>query len=147
MSAASTDFERLLRDALDLATANAPQAGKDLFKYASEAAEAVSKITEGAATLELVPIDNNGDPRVAYHLQLRKNQSEAPASDLGVFQLSPTGYPIQRWAARGNWEARPTQPDNEHFTPANVRDNFVWMLSKPDSKLVVLVNAMSEWNK
>ena len=147
MTAASVDFERLLRDALDLATANAPQAGKDLFEYASEAAEAVSKITGGAATLELVPIDMSGDPRAAYHLQLRKNQSEAPASDLGVFQLSPTGYPIHRWAARRNWEDRPERPDNEHFTAVNVRDNFVWMLSKPDSKLVILVNAMGKLKK
>src|SRR4051812_44795317 len=35
MTAAATDFERLLREALDQATANAPQANKDLVRLAS----------------------------------------------------------------------------------------------------------------
>jgi hypothetical protein len=142
MTAAATDFERLLREALDQATANAPQANKDLVRIASEAADAVSKVTEGAATLELVPIDVGEDPRTTYQLQLRRNKSEAPASDLGVFRLSETGYPIHRWASRRNWEARPENPDNEHTNVKDLQGNFNWMLSKPDSRLVVLVNSL-----
>jgi hypothetical protein len=142
MTAEATDFERLLREALDHATAKAPQANKDLVRLASEAADAVSKVTEGAATLELVPIDVGEDPRTTYQLQLRRNKSEAPASDLGVFRLSETGYPIHRWASRRNWEARPESPDDEHININDLQGNFNWMLSKPDSKLVVLVNSL-----
>ncbi len=140
MSVASPDFERLLREALDQAVANAPQANEDLLRLASEAADAVSKVTDGAATLELVPIDLGDDHPPTYQLQLRRNQSDAPASDLGVFRLSETGYPVHRWASRRNWESRPEEPDNEHMSVNNLTDNFNWMLSRPDSKLVVLVN-------
>lgn len=144
MSVASTDFERLLREAVDQAAANAPQANEDLLRLASWAADAVSKVTEGAATLELVPIDVGDDPRPTYQLQLRRDSSEAPASDLGVFRLSEAGYPIYRWATRRNWELRPEAPDNEHINVQNLTDNFNWMLSKPDSKLVVLVNYLRQ---
>ncbi len=140
MSTAATDFESLLREALDRAAANAPQANQDLIRLASEAADAVSKVTEGIATLELTPINGDQDPRLTYQLQLRRNKSEAPASDLGVFRLSEAGYPIHRWSWRGNWEARPENPDSEHFNLEGLKGNFHWMLSKPDSKLVVLIN-------
>jgi hypothetical protein len=142
MTAAATDFERLLREALDQVTANAPQANRDLVRLASEAADAVSKVTEGAATLELVPIDVGEDPRTTYQLQLRRNKSEAPGSDLGVYRLSEAGYPIHRWGARGSWEAKPENPDSEQLNISDVRGHFNWMLSKPDSRLVVLVNSL-----
>ena len=146
MSVASTDFERLLREAVDQAAAKAPEANEDLLRLASEAADAVSKVTEGAAILELVPMDVGNDPRPTYQLQLRRDRSEAPASDLGVFRLSEAGYPVHRWGSRRNWESRPEAPDNEHLNVQNLTDNFNWMLSKPDSKLVVLVNYLRQSN-
>jgi hypothetical protein len=85
MSAAATDFERQLREALDKATANAPEASKDLVRLASEAADAVSKVTEGAATLELVPIVVDEDPCTTYQLQFRRNRSEAQRPTWGFF--------------------------------------------------------------
>jgi len=142
MNAAATDFERQLREALDKATANAPEANKDLVRLASEAADAVSKVTEREATLELVPIVLDEDPGITYQLQFRRNKSEAPASDLGIFRLSNVGYPIHRWSSRKSWEARPDKPDNEHFNANDVKGSFSWMLSKPESKLVILVNSL-----
>ena len=132
MSAAPTDFERLLREALDQATAKMPAANTDLFRLASEAADAVSNVTGGTARLQLTPIDVGEDARPTYQLQLRKDKSEAPVSDLGVFRLSETGYPIHRWQSRRNWEAQCEAPDNEHFNVQQLKDNFHWMLSKPD---------------
>ena len=142
MTAAATDFERLLREAIDQATANAPEANKDLIRISSEVSDAVSNVTDGAAILELVPIDVGDDTRTTYQLQLRRNQSEAPASDLGVFRLSLSGYPVHRWGSRRSWEANPDKPENEHFNASDIQGNFNWMLSKPDSKLVVLVNSL-----
>ncbi len=144
MSTAATDFESLLREALDRAAANAPQANQDLIRLASEAADAVLKVTEGIATLELTPINGDQDSRLTYQLQLRRNNSEAPASDLGVYQLSEAGYPIHRWSLRGNWESRPENPDSEQFNLENLKDHFRWMLSTPDSKLVVLINYLQQ---
>jgi hypothetical protein len=120
----------------------APEASKDIVRLASEAADAVSRVTEGAATLELVPIVFDEGPCTTYQLQFRRNNSEAPASNLGIFRLSSVGYPIQRWSSRKNWEARPETPDREHFKAHDVKSNLSWMLSKPESKLVVLVNSL-----
>jgi hypothetical protein len=144
MSAAPTEFERLLRQAVDQAKANAQQAEKDLLRLTSEAADAVSNVTEGAATLELIPIDVSPDTRPTYQLQLRRNKSEAPASDLGVFRLSETGYPVHRWPSRRNWESQSENPEQEHSALPDLKGNFDWMLSKPNSKLVVLVNHLRQ---
>ena len=144
MSTAATDFEALLRTAVEQAAAQAPQASEDLLRLASEAAQAVSAVTGGTARLDLVPIDIEHDSRPTYQLQLWRVKSEAPAADLGIFRLSQAGYPIHRWSWRGAWESRPEQPDNEHFDVKHLKDNFNWMLSKPDSKLVVLVNHLRQ---
>jgi hypothetical protein len=147
MSAALTDFERQLREALDKATENAPQANEDLVRFASEAAEAVLNVTDGLAILELHPIISDEDQRMTYQLRLRTKNSEAPASDLGVFCLSEAGYPVLRWSSKRNWEARPDKPDLEHFNVNDIKGNFAWMLSKPDSKLVLLVNSLRARDK
>ncbi len=136
------DFELKLRKALDKATANAPQAERDLVKVASQAAQAVSAVTEGLATLELVSIREDGDPRPTYQLRLRRIDSEAPASDLGVFRVSEGGYPIDRWATLRNWEANLDKPERQHFNVGDLKGNFDYMFSQQDSKLVVLLNSL-----
>ncbi len=142
MTAAATDFESMLREAISQAAEKASGANEDLIRIASEAADAVSKVTQEAATLELVPIDVDEDERATYQLQLRRNKSAAPASDLGVFRLSIGGYPIDRWPSRSGWEAAPETPERQHSNVDDLQGNFKWMLSKPDSKLVVLVNSL-----
>src|SRR5260370_1247065 len=83
MSASSIDYEQLLREALVQARTSAPRASDDLVQSSSKAAEAVARVTEGAATLELVPLHHAGDAAPTYQLQLRKVGSESPPSDLG----------------------------------------------------------------
>jgi hypothetical protein len=140
MSDDPTEFEKMLREALAQAVANAPQAKEDLIGLASEAGDAVKKVTEGAATVELVPIDVTDDPRPTYQLQFLRLDSESPRSDLGVFRLSASGYPIQRWASKGAWESNPESPEREHLNVGALRGNFKFMLSKPDTRLVILIN-------
>ncbi|MHC5540733.1 hypothetical protein ACYOEI_21140 [Singulisphaera rosea] len=144
MSTATNDFENLLREALDKAAANESQANEDLVRLASQAADAVSKVTDQAATLELVPIVSDGDPCTTYQLQLRRDRSDAPASDLGIFRLSEAGYPIERWGSRRGWEDRPESPDSTHSDINDVNSNFIWLLSRPESKLVVLINSLRQ---
>jgi hypothetical protein len=141
MSGSATGFEEMLRGALEKARERAPEANNDLIKLTSEASNAVSRVSGGVARLELSPINVAGDDRPTYQLQLRRNDdSEAPWSDLGVFRLSETGYPIDRWPSRGNWDSNPDRPDRQHTNVADLKGNFEYMLSVPDSRLVVLLN-------
>ena len=140
MSDAPTEFEKMLREALSQAIAKAPQAKDDLFRIASEAGDAVKKVAEGSAALELVPIDVENDPRPTYQLQLLRLDSESARSDLGVFRLSASGYPIQRWASKSNWNLNPEKPEREHMNVVDLKGNFNYMLSNPDTKLVTLIN-------
>jgi hypothetical protein len=139
MSIAPTDYEHLLRKAIDEAKANAPRATDDLIRYSSGAAEAVAKVTEGAAALELVPINQGEGATPAYQLQLRKIGSEAPPSDLGVYCVTPAGYPVLRWYSRRAWESRPDRPDAEFPSAVELEGNFQWLVSNPNSRLVILV--------
>lgn len=146
MSTAPPDFEHLLRVALDQAAAKAPQAYDDLLRLASEVADAVSNVTAGDATLELAPVVVGDDARGTYQLQLRRVGSNAPASDLGVFRVSEAGYPVDRWPSRRLWESKPDSPETTYFNVEDLTVFFKWMLSEPDSKLVVLLNYLRQTN-
>jgi hypothetical protein len=139
MNPTSTDFEQLLREALAQAKAAAPHASDDLVRFASRATEAVARVTDGVATLDLVPITPSDDPRPTYQLQFRKVGSQSPASDLGIYRLSAAGYPIQRWYSITKWREQPEQPDAALETPQAVEGHFKWLVSKPESRLVILV--------
>jgi hypothetical protein len=140
MSTSAADYNQLLRDAIAQAKAAAPRAADDLVLCASKAAEAVTQVTAGAAVLELVPLTQTGDASPAYQLQLRRAGSEAPPSDLGVFRLSPAGYPVQRWYSRRKWESDPEHPEQLCLNFGELEGHFKWMVSKPESRLVVLVS-------
>jgi hypothetical protein len=139
MSTVPADYEHLLREAINQAKANAPRAIDDLLRFASKAAEAVTEVTGGAADLELVPINQGEGATQAYQLQLRKVGSEAPPSDLGVYCVTAAGYPVLRWYSRRAWESRPEKPDGEYPGASELEGNFRWMVSHPESRLVVLV--------
>ncbi len=139
MSTAPANYENLLRAAINQAKANALRAIDDLLRFSSNAAEAVAKVTGGAAALELVPINQAEGATPTYQLQLRKVGSEAPPSDLGVYRVTAAGYPVQRWYSRRTWEARPDKPDGEYPSVGELEGNFKWMVSNPESRLVVLV--------
>ena len=141
MSTPTADYGRLLREAINQAKANAPRAVDDLLRCASKAAEAVTSVTDGAAALELVPINQDEEEGAtpAYQLQLRKVGSEAPPSDLGVYCVTAAGYPVLRWYSRNTWESRPDEPDGQYANVRKLEGNFKWMISKPESRLVVLV--------
>ena len=96
-------------------------------------------MTEGAAALELVPINQGQDARPAYQLQLRNVGSEAPPSDLGVYCVTPIGYPVQRWYSRNAWEDHPDKPAKDYLKVDDLEGHFKWMVSDPESRLVVLV--------
>ena len=139
MNTTTADFETLLRDAVNRAKESAPRAVDDLVHCASKAAQAVATVTGGGATLELVPVEQQGSTTPTYQLQLRKIGSEAPPSDLGIYRVSNAGYPVQRWYSWANWEGNVEQPDKEYLSISDLEGNFKWMLSKPESRLVMLV--------
>lgn len=139
MSHPTSDYTGLLREAVKQAIANAPRAEDDLRRCASQAAEAVTNVTGGAAALELVPINQVEKAHPAYQLQLRKVGSEAPPSDLGVYSLTAAGYPVLRWYSRWSWGEQPDAPGNQFPNVQELEEHFKWLLSKPESRLVVLV--------
>ena len=147
MSTSEPDFEQLLRQAIQKAKESAPRAVADLHHFSSQAAEAVDRVTGGSAALDLVPINQESGAPTAYQLQLRKVNSEAPASDLGVYLVSTTGYPIHRWYSRKGWEARPDKPEQEFIGSPQLASNFEWIVSNPESRLVVLVTFFQEQNR
>src|SRR5258708_5879962 len=110
MSPATADYADLLREAINRAKANAPRAVDDLLRCASKAAVAVTAVTGGAATLELVPINQGENAKPTYQLQLRKVGSEAPPSDLGVYCVTAAGYPVLRWVSGDTGGVRPEEP-------------------------------------
>jgi len=139
MTTSAADYTDLLREAIKQAKANAPRAVDDLVSCASRAAEAVVKATGGAAVLELILINQGENTTPTYQLQLRKVGSEAPPSDLGVYCVTAAGYPVHRWYSRNSWEAHPDNPTQQFHGVGDLESNFKWMLSKPESRLVVLV--------
>ncbi len=139
MSTSSVDYASLLQQAISQARANAPSAVNDLLRCTSKTAEAVAGVTGGAAALELVPINQGQAASPTYQLQLRKVGSEAPPSDLGVYVVTAAGYPVLRWFSRNAWESRPDRPDEQYSRVDELEGNFRWMISRPESRLVVLV--------
>lgn len=131
--------EDLLRQAVKRAKANAQGALDDLVRFTSSATETVAKVTGRRAVLELVPINEGEGAGAAYQLQLRKAESEAPPSDLGVYRVTNAGYPVQRWFSRRKWESFPKIPDGEYPGAPQLKSHFKWMISDPDSRLVVLL--------
>ncbi len=144
MSTATTNYADLLRAAINQAKANAPGAVDDLLRCASTTAEAVTAVTGGAATLELVLINQGENAQPTYQFQLRKVGSEAPPSDLGVYCVTAAGYPVLKWWSRNRWESRPDTPDEHYPSISELEGNFRWMISKPESRLVVLVTFFAQ---
>ena len=97
MSTSTRDYEQLLRNALTHAKITS-EAANDLHSFASQADAAIYKVTDGAANLELILLDNLPPP---YQLRLRRvgidGIFEEQWSDLGVYQLSDAGYPVRHW--------------------------------------------------
>ncbi len=139
MSKQRANYEQLLRKAIKEAKEAAPRAVEDLLRFASEAADAVEKVTEGTAVLEMVPIDQGESAMKAYQLQLRKAGSEAPSTDLGVYSTTTAGYPVMRWHSRRGWEEHPDEPNQQYPGPNELEGNFRWILSNHESRLVVLI--------
>ncbi|HVX16120.1 MAG TPA: hypothetical protein VHC22_33350 [Pirellulales bacterium] len=144
MSIPTADYTHLLREAVRQMKANAPRAVDDLVRCASEAAKAVDDVTDGKAALELQPINQEEGAKPAYQLVLRRVGSEAPPSDLGVYSLSEAGYPVKRWHSRNAWEARPAQADRTFLNIDELKSHFKWMISHPESRLVILVTFVQE---
>ena len=139
MNTPVVDYAQLLRDALTQAKAGGPQVAEELRRCASRAAEAIANVTDGAAALDLIPLSRPDGAALAFQLLLRRVGHDGPSSDLGVYQLSEAGYPIQRWFSRGSWESSPTQPEQLSETNSDLEGHFHWMVSNPSSRLVVLV--------
>ena len=136
MSAETVDYGTLLRDALVRLKTKAPSAADDLVRFASQAGRAVREVTNEAAALEIAPIIQDAAVPDAYSLRLRKLGSQAPPSDLGVYRVPPTGYPILRWFTRRAFEIRPEEPDEEFRDADQLEGHFRWLVSNPDSRLV-----------
>jgi hypothetical protein len=144
MSDSPPDYEILLRDAVNKAKANATSAYNDLVRFSSMAAQAVSKVTNNSAALDLVPINQGASAQSVYQLWLRRLGSPAPPSDLGVYRLTAGGYPVMRWYSRRAWDNCPDKPDQEIPGARELEGNFRWMISQPESRLVVLVTFLEQ---
>jgi hypothetical protein len=139
MSTPVVDYEQLLREALTQAKVGAPQVAEELRRCASRAAEAIANVTGGAAALDLIPLAAPDGAPPSFQLLLRWVGHDGPPSDLGVYQLSEAGYPIQRWYSRGSWESSPNQAEHLYENRNALEDRFRWMVSNPSSRVVVLV--------
>jgi hypothetical protein len=133
------EYEQLLREAITRAKVETPQVADDLRRCASQAAEAIAKVTDGSAALDLIPLSRPDGTPPAFQLLLRRLGHDGPQSDLGVYQLSEAGYPIQRWYSQGSWESSPDQPEHLYENKSGLEGHFRWMVSNPSSRLVVLV--------
>jgi hypothetical protein len=139
MNAPGLDYEQLLLNAINQAKVGAPQVADDLRTCASQAAEAIAKVTDGAAALNLVSLPKPDGTPPAFQLLLGRVGQDRTPSDLGVYQLSEAGYPIQRWHSRGSWESSPTQTEHLYENKSALEGHFRWMVSNPSSRLVVLI--------
>lgn len=133
------EYGELLEEAITKAKAMAPRAVDDLLRFSSQAAVAVTKVTGGAAVLELAPTSHGGNGTPTYQLVLRKVGSEAPPSDLGVYRVTAAGYPVLRWYSRRGFESHPETEDQAYVNASELEGNFRWMVSNPESRLVILV--------
>ncbi len=139
MSTPAADYEQLLREAISQAKVGAPQVADELRSCASQAAEAIAKVTGGVAALDLIPLERPDEAPSSFQLLLRRVEHEGPPSDLGIYQLSEAGYPIQRWFSRGSWESNPNQTEHSYLNKNALEGHFRWMVSDRSSRLVVLV--------
>jgi hypothetical protein len=139
MSTSVAEYEQLLREAITQARVKVPQVADDLRRCASQAAEAIANVTGGTAALDLIPLSRPDGALPAFQLLLRRVGHDGPPSDLGVYQLSEAGYPIQRWSSQASWESSPNQPDQVSENRSALEAHFRWMVSNPSSRLVVLV--------
>jgi hypothetical protein len=139
MSTPAAEYEQLLRDAISQAKVGAPQVVDELRRCASQAAEAIAKVTDGSAALDLLPLARPDEAPSAFQLILRRVGHDGPSSDLGIYQLSEAGYPIQRWYSLGSWESNPNQTDHLYPSKTALEGHFRWMVSDRSSRLVVLV--------
>lgn len=143
MSTANTEFESMLREAVTKAIEAAPRAVNELIGCASKVAEAVAAVTGQFAVLELVPLEHEVGSMPTYQLQLSKHGSDAPPSDLGIYQLTAAGYPILHWYSQAKWLENPETPEKQYDDVAALESSFKWMLSDPESRLVMLVTFFS----
>ena len=74
MSTSEPDFEQLLRQAIQKAKDSAPLAVADLHRFSSKAAEAVDRVTEGSAALDLVPINQENGGATAFQPSSQQGQ-------------------------------------------------------------------------
>ena len=144
MSTSVLEYEVLLLEAITQAKAGAPQVAHDLRDYASRSAEAIAKVTDGAAALDLISLPSpDGSPPV-FELLLRRVGHDGPQSDLGIYLTSEAGYPIRRWYSRGSWESNPNRHDQIYDNQSALDGHFRWMISSPSSRLVILVAFIME---
>jgi hypothetical protein len=139
MSHAPADFSELLQNAVQNARASAPRAVDDLVRLSSRTADAVAKVTGGEGVLELAPLPPSLAPAGVYQLYLRRRGSDAPPSDLGVYQMTAAGYPILRWSALRRWEEQRDKPDAVIESETHLEGDFRFLLTSPVSRLVTLV--------
>jgi hypothetical protein len=139
MTTSVPDYEQLLREAITQAKAGAPEVADELRTCSSQAAQAIANVTGGAAALKLVSLPRPDGAPPAFQQLFRSVGRDAPPSDLGVYQLSEAGYPVQRWYSKASWESNPNQSDIIFENKSALESHFRWMVSDRSSRLVVLV--------
>jgi hypothetical protein len=139
MTTPAEDYGALLRGAIKKAREEAPKVVDDLIRLSSNAAAAVADVTKGLAALEMSPQEKPKDSPAVFQLTFRKVKSDAPPTDLGIYRVTEAGYPVVRWFTKGRWEAAPAAPDETFMNPGSMEGHFKWLISNPQSRVVVLV--------
>lgn len=140
MSAASADWEKLLRDAIEEAKAAHPMVIDDLVRSVSKATEAITKVTNGMVVLELAPIPAvDQEQRPVFRLELKTKTGDARPASLGIYRLSDAGYPVERWWSEQRWKSHRNEANEVFSNLGALEGHFKWMVSNPSSRLVTLI--------
>jgi len=128
-------LETLLREALSARSEASEALLADLRAATREASEAVESVTDGAASLKLIPLDPLPGLGEAFGLALRWNQDDRI---IRVFEFSPNGARIKLFGSLLGWrerrDARATVRDRAALDPL-----FTDLVSARDSDVVTML--------
>lgn len=131
-----SDYEELLRTALEQRAKASEQAVTDLNAVVTDAARAIDRVSGGRVKLVLNPMSiQHAHSDGAFTLELHTADEERV---LRVIGLSETGYPLEVYPSVGNWDSGTRKMPNLDDR-ASVEATFRHMISSPDSDVVRLL--------
>jgi hypothetical protein len=128
-----SDFVNMFKASLGKASQAFLSADKDLHDVITRAAEALLKVTNGAADMALGKI-NEGVDGVSYALSV---QTEIDSFEVGGYFVSSKGYPVRYGSIElGDFE-RVIKPSQVFANKDEIERHLESLVSNPDSPLIV----------